>query len=78
MELDTARAFLRANHQSVLVTHRTDGELQTSPVNHGVDAQGRIVISSREPAFKVRNLRGDPRATLCAFTNNFYGPDRHL
>jgi|SRR5581483_6620621 len=73
MDLDAARDFLRQNHRSVLITRRSDGELQTSPVNHGVDDQGRIAISSREPAFKVRNLRDDPRATLCAFTDNFYG-----
>jgi PPOX class probable F420-dependent enzyme len=74
MDLEEARDFLRHNHRSVLVTRRPDGELQTSPVVHGVDGSGRVAISSREPAFKVRNLLKDPRATLCAFTDNFYGP----
>jgi PPOX class probable F420-dependent enzyme len=32
------------------------------------------VISSRETAYKVRNLRRDARATLCIFTDDFFGP----
>jgi PPOX class probable F420-dependent enzyme len=74
MEIDEARSFLRSNHRSVLITYDGSGSLQTSPVNHGVDDNGRVAISSREPAYKVRNLRQDPRATLCAFTDGFYGP----
>lgn len=73
MEIDAALGFLRSNHFSVLVTRKRTGDPQPSPVNHGVDDLGRVVISSREPAYKVRNLRRDPRVTLCGFTNNFYG-----
>jgi PPOX class probable F420-dependent enzyme len=74
MEIEDALSFLRANHKSVLITFKQDGVIQPSPVNHGVDSSGRVVISSREPAFKVRNLRRNPKATLCAFTDDFYGP----
>jgi PPOX class probable F420-dependent enzyme len=74
MEINDALDFLRTNHKSVLITHKQDGDLQPSPVVHGVDGSGRVVISSREPAFKVRNLRKNPKATLCAFTDNFFGP----
>jgi PPOX class probable F420-dependent enzyme len=73
MEISDALDFLRANHKSVLITHKRDGNLQPSPVVHGVDGSGRVVISSRQPAFKVHNLRRNPRATLCAFTDNFFG-----
>ena len=38
----------------------------------GVDDAGRVVISSREAAYKVRNLRRDPRATLCALSDDFW------
>src|SRR5579875_1107714 len=72
MEIGPALDFLTANHRSVLVTRKRDGGPQPSPVVHGVDA-GRVLISSREPAYKVRNLRRDPRATLCAFTDQFFG-----
>jgi PPOX class probable F420-dependent enzyme len=73
MDVDNARAFLRANHRAVLGTHQPDGRIQLSPVTVGLDADGRAVISTRETAVKVRNLRRDPRATLCVMKDGFYG-----
>ena len=73
MDLDRARAFLRDHHHSVLATRRAGGDPQMSPVAHGVDDDGRVLISSREPAYKVRNLRRDPRASLCAIPDGFFG-----
>lgn len=73
MEIAEALEYLRSNHHSVLITRRRDGEPSPSPVVHGVDEQGRVVISSREPAYKVRQLRTDPRAVLCAFPDSFFG-----
>jgi PPOX class probable F420-dependent enzyme len=32
-----------------------------------------VCISSREPAFKVRNLRRDPRVSLLGLNYGFYG-----
>src|SRR3954462_2078493 len=52
---------------------RRDGTPQMSPVGCGVDDAGRAVISSRETAVKVRNVRRDPRAWLCVFPDSFYG-----
>ena len=74
MELDRARDFLRRYHRGVLATRRSDGGVQQSPVIAAVDAEGRVVISTREPAYKTRNLRRDPWAQLCAFTDRFFGP----
>ena len=45
-----------------------------SPVTVGLDAAGRAIISSRETAYKVRNLRRQPRASLCVFVDEFTGP----
>ncbi|MEV4102179.1 PPOX class F420-dependent oxidoreductase [Nonomuraea sp. NPDC049649] len=73
MDLDRARDFLRENHRAVLLTWHADGRPQMSPVLVGVDAEGRLVISSREMAVKVRNARRDPRAAVCAFTDGFFG-----
>ena len=73
MTPDDARAFVKDNHRAVLVTHGSGGDLQTSPVTVGVGDDGRIVISSRETAYKTRNLRRNPRATLCVFTDAFFG-----
>jgi PPOX class probable F420-dependent enzyme len=73
MDISTAREFLSRHHWGVLTTRRTDGSLQMSPVTVGVDGEGRAIISSREPTYKVKNLRRDPRAAVCAFTNQFHG-----
>jgi PPOX class probable F420-dependent enzyme len=72
MTVDEALGFVARNHQAVMVTRRGSGGLQTSPVTVGVDDEGRVVISSRETAYKVRNLRRDPAAVLCVFTDRFY------
>jgi PPOX class probable F420-dependent enzyme len=72
MDLDKALAFLRSNHNAVLLTRHRDGRPQMSPVTAGVE-DGSIVISSRETAVKVRNARRDPHVSLCVFTNAFYG-----
>jgi PPOX class probable F420-dependent enzyme len=47
--------------------------LQTSPVLVGVDGEGKVVISTREGAYKTRNLRRDPTAVLCVFSDRFFG-----
>lgn len=73
MDLDRALEFLRTHHRSVLATGRGDGRPQLSPVDHAVADDGRLLISSRETAFKVRNLRRDPRVTLLAISDEFYG-----
>jgi len=74
MDLAAARQFLATHHCAVLATRRRDGRLQMSPVTVGVDAAGRAIVSSRETAYKTRHLRRDPRASLCVFTDEFYGP----
>ena len=73
MELDAARRFLRENHRSILATTRSDGRPQLSPVVHGIDDHGRAIVSSRETAYQVRNLRRNPAASLCAFPDGFFG-----
>ncbi len=74
MDVDEARRFVRENHRAVLATFRADGRPQLSPVTVGVDGDGRVVISSRETAYKVRNLRRDPRASVCVIDDGFFGP----
>jgi PPOX class probable F420-dependent enzyme len=73
VDLDEARAFLHENHRGVLATRRRDGRIQQSPVLVNVDGEGRAIISSRETAYKVRNLRRDPWAQACVFTDSFVG-----
>jgi PPOX class probable F420-dependent enzyme len=73
--VDTGRAadFLRAHHRAVLATSRSDGMPQLSPVTCAVDDEGRVLISTRETAVKTKNLRHRPRASLCVFTDTFFG-----
>ena len=73
MDLDEARDYLRSHHRAVLATMRRDGTPQMSPVTASVDAEGYVVVSSRETAVKTKNVRRDPRAWLCAFPDSFYG-----
>ncbi len=73
MELDKARAFIKTNHRAVMATYRQDGSLQLSPVAVGLDTAGRAIISTRETAYKTRNLRRDPRLSLCVFVDRFFG-----
>jgi PPOX class probable F420-dependent enzyme len=73
MDLNEARAVIAEQHRAVLATMRRDGAPQMSPVGATVDGQGRVVVSSRQTAFKVRNLRRDPRVWLCVLSDDFYG-----
>ena len=68
-----AKDFLTQHHCAVLATRRGDGTLQMSPITAGLDPEGCAIISSRETAYKVKNLRRDPHASLCAFTAAFHG-----
>jgi len=73
IDISTAQEFLTQHHRGVLATRRKDGGLQMSPITVGLDDERRAIISSRETAYKVNNLRRDPRAAVCAFTANFHG-----
>lgn len=73
MDIERAREFLSQNHRAVMATFRSDGMPQMSPVMTDVDADGMAVVSSRETAMKVKNLRRDPRAVLCVMTDAFFG-----
>jgi PPOX class probable F420-dependent enzyme len=44
-----------------------------SPVLVAMDDEGRALVSTREPALKVRNLRRDPRLWLCVLADGFFG-----
>ena len=73
MEVEKARQFVRRHHHAVLATRTPGGGVQQSPVLVGVDGDGRFVVSSRETAFKTRNLRANPWAQLCVVTDRFFG-----
>lgn len=73
MDVGQAQEFVRANHRAVMATYRADGEIALSPVLAVTDDQGRVLVSTRDTAMKVRHLRHDPRVALCVFTDAFFG-----
>ncbi|MGI5162029.1 PPOX class F420-dependent oxidoreductase [Microbispora sp. CA-102843] len=66
--------FIRDRHRAILITTRRDGGPQASPVSCGVDAEGRIVVSTYPERAKTRNARRDPRASVVVLSDDFDGP----
>jgi PPOX class probable F420-dependent enzyme len=66
--------FLRPRHHTILVTRRSDGSPQLSPVTCGVDSDGRVVISTYPQRAKVRNARRHPEVSLCVLSDDWDGP----
>ncbi len=66
--------FARTRHHLTLVTTRRDGRPQVSPVTGGVDADGRIVISTYPDRAKAVNLRRDPAAAVLVHSDEWDGP----
>lgn len=65
--------FVRPRHQLVLIAHRRDASPQASPVTGGVDADGRIVISTYPERAKAANLRRNPACSVLVLSDDFGG-----
>ena len=63
--------FLRPRSHALLATRRRDGGPQLSPVAAGVDAQGRVLVSTYPSRAKVGNARRDPRVSLCFLSDDW-------
>ena len=74
VDRDGLLAFLRPRHKALLLTRRSDGSAQLSPVSCGVDDQGRVVVSTYPQRAKAVNARRDPRVSLCVLSDDFDGP----
>ena len=70
--------FLRPRHRAVLLTRRSSGGLQSSPVTCGVDAEGRLVVATYPQRAKVANIRLEPAVSVCVLSDDFNGPYVHL
>ncbi|HKC26921.1 MAG TPA: PPOX class F420-dependent oxidoreductase [Jatrophihabitans sp.] len=73
MDIASAQEFISKNHRAVLATFRKDGRPALSPVTVVVDDEGRVLVSTRETAMKVKHLRRDPRVAACVMNEQFYG-----
>ncbi len=66
--------FLRPRHRVILSTARADGGWQSSPVTCGIDAGGRLVVSTYPQRAKVGNVRRRPVASACVLSDDWSGP----
>ena len=71
VDRDALLDFLRPRHQAVLLTRRRDGSAQMSPVTCGLDAEGRIVVSTYPQRAKVANARRDPEVSMCVLSSDW-------
>ena len=73
VDRDALLDFVRPRHHLIVMTTRADGSPQASPVTGGVDAEGRIVVSSYPERAKVHNLRRNPRCSVLVLSDDFGG-----
>jgi PPOX class probable F420-dependent enzyme len=66
--------FVRPRHRCLLITQRSDGSVQASPVTCGVDGAGRIVVSTYPERAKVRNARREPAVSVVVLSDEWNGP----
>jgi len=74
VDLDALLEFVRPRHRMVLVTNRSSGDPQISPVTGGVDSDGRIVISSYPERAKTRNARARSGVSVVVLSDEWDGP----
>jgi PPOX class probable F420-dependent enzyme len=65
--------FVRPRHHGIVATAKRDGAPQLSPVTMGVDADGRIVVSSYPERAKVHNARRNPAVSVLVLSDEFGG-----
>jgi PPOX class probable F420-dependent enzyme len=73
VDRDGLLEFIRPRHHMLLITTRTDGTPQASPVSGGVDAEGRIVISSYPQRAKSTNVQRNPRTSVVVLSDDWNG-----
>ncbi|WP_432162199.1 PPOX class F420-dependent oxidoreductase [Streptomyces tendae] len=74
VSLEELLDFVRPRHRAILLTRRSDGSPQGSPLTCGVDDAGRIVVSTYPERAKTRNARRDPRVSLIVLSDEWNGP----
>ena len=73
MDIAEALEFVKANHHGVIATTRSDGRTAMSPIACDVDGEGRVVVSTRETAMKVKHIARDPHVAICVLNDGFFG-----
>lgn len=73
VDRDGLMDFVRPRNDGILITTRTDGRPQASPVTLAVVGD-RIMVSSYPDRAKVKNIRRDKRVSMCVLSAEFTGP----
>jgi PPOX class probable F420-dependent enzyme len=74
VDRDELEDFLADKRKYVLVTTRSDGRPQMSPVTGALDDQGRLLISTYPTRAKVKNLLRTAACAVMALSDDFDGP----
>lgn len=73
MDIAEVQKFVAENHRGVLVARKRDGWPQLTLVTPAVDAEGRVIVHSRAAAYKVKNIRREPRVSMLVMGEQFSG-----
>ena len=66
--------FARPRHHAILITTRSDGAPQASPVTCSVDGSGRVCIATYPGRAKTVNARRSGAASVVVLSDDFDGP----
>jgi PPOX class probable F420-dependent enzyme len=66
--------FVRPRHRAILLTRRSDGTPQGSPLTCGVDDSGRLVMATYPERAKVRNARRVSSVSVIVLSDEWNGP----
>jgi PPOX class probable F420-dependent enzyme len=73
MEIADAQKFIKDNHRACIAVRQKDGWPQMTLVTPGIDAEGRVILTSRGTTYKVKHLRRDPKVSMLIFGEQFSG-----
>lgn len=73
MNIASAQKFLQDNHRGCIAVRQKDGWPQMTFVSPGIDAQGRVIMTSRGTTYKIKHLRRDPRVSMLIFGEQYSG-----
>ncbi|MGW2278275.1 PPOX class F420-dependent oxidoreductase [Streptomyces sp. NPDC001770] len=71
---DELLEFVRPRHRALLITARSDGRPQASPLTCGVDDSGRIVVSTYPERAKTRNAKRNDQVSVVVLSDDWNGP----
>ena len=73
MDITDAQKFIKDNHRACIAVRQKDGWPQMTLVTPGIDAEGRVILTSRGTTYKVKHLRRDPKVSMLIFGEQFSG-----